>query len=781
MRQILRSLAKSPGFTIVAIAIVAIGIGATTSIFSALNALVLQPLALPEPGRLAVVYETNLSRGLPQFSVSIPNYADWKSRAHCWESLAAAQDRAMNLTGGREPELLQALQVTANFFPTLGVPLSVGRNFRDAEDRADANHVVIVSAAFWQRRFAGQVGALGQTLLLDNEPYTLVGVLPPGVPALPPDIDVFLPLAAQPAKEARMDHNINVLGRLKPGVSLEQADAEMKTLAAQIYAEWPNEDRGWSTTLMPLARDVVGDETRRGLYVLLGAVALLLLIACSNLSNLMMVRASGRAHELAVRTALGATRWQLARQLLTESLIVTGAGGAAGVLLAAWSIDALQSLPLPRATEIRVDVRVLVVACAATVFAGVFAALGPAWKATRTRPQAALKGRTPSASARSRLRDAMVVAQVALSLALLTGTALLARSFWRLWHVDPGFSSEGVLTLSLRPTENAAQFYDDVDREISALPGVTHIGTISALPLTSGSTQNNIFAVAPAAIPPEQTVQANWRLISGDYFGALQIPLLRGHDFRGLTAAEARSSVVISAALARIMWGESNPIGRQILRVGTKFTVIGVVGDVRSQQLGIAPMPTFYMSVRRFTAGPQSMVVRTNGTAATSIAALRATIHRLNPNVPIFRVRPMDELRGQSLQQERLLIVLLGGFAGVSLLLAALGTYGLLAFNVQQRTTEIGIRLAIGAQPRDVLQMVLRDGARLVAIGVGLGLLGSCIGSRMLTSLLFETPAVDLASYGGAIATLASAALLAALIPARRATRVDPLVALRAE
>ena len=777
----LRPLLKSPAFTLITILVVAIGVGAVTAIFSTVNALVLRPISLPEPERLALVYETHLERNLDQFSVSIPNYYDWAARSRSWESLAAITTRTMNLTrGDAEPELLQVRGVTANFFPTLGLLPAIGRNFSAAEDRPGGERVAILTDAFWRRRLGGERAALGDALTLDGRPYTIVGILPPSA-ALPTEMEIAIPMAADVAAEDRMNHYISVYGRLKSGVTLEQADAEMKTLAAQIFSELPNEERGWSTTVVPLEREVVGRNVRQGIYVLLGAVGVLLLIACANLSNLMLVRATSRAHELAIRTALGASRWAIIRQLVAESLLVTAVGGVAGVLLVIWTLGALRSLPLPRASEISLDGRVLAVACVATLLTALLASAGPALHASGARPQDALKGRAPRSGHRSRLRDAMVVAQVALSLTLLIGAALLARSFWRLLQVNPGFNSTNVLTLSLRPTADIMTFYDAVDREVAALPNVTNVGSISRLPLTPGNTQNNIYAVGPAAIPPGQTVQASWRLIHGDYFGAMQIPLLRGRDFRGLPPAEARNAMVISAALARTLWGDADPIGRQVERVGQKFTIVGVVGNVRSQQLGAESIPAFYMSLHRFRFGPQALVVRTNGEVAPLVAALRAAIKRIDPTVPIFRVRMMDELRAASLQQERLLIALLGGFAGVALMLAALGTYGVIAFTVQQRTSEIGIRIAIGAQARDVLALVLGQGVRLAAAGIALGVAGAFAVARVLGSMLYETPATDVASYGAATLVLALAALLASLIPARRATRVDPISALRAE
>jgi len=777
-----RSLRNSPGFTLVAVLIVAIGIGAATAMFSAVNALVLRPVALPEPERLVSLYETNLPRNQPFFSVSVPNYTDWKARAQSWESLAAITGRAMNLTNGGEPELIQVSTVTASFLPTLGMPTLLGRNFLETEDAPGGAPVAILSEAFWHRRFGGTADVLGRTLTLDNTPYTIVGILGPDQP-LPTPIEIAIPMAADPAKESRMDHELAAVGRLKPGVSLEQADAELKGIAEHIWVEHPEMDRGWSTRLLPFSREIVGDSVREGLFVLLGAVGLLLLIACANLSNLLLVRASARAYELAIRTSLGASRAQVIRQIVTEGVLVTLVGGAAGVLLALWAVELMRLLPLPRAGQISVDLRVLAVAFAVTLVAGLLAGLPPALKASVVRPQEALKGRTPRASHRSGLRDAMVVAQLAISLTLLVGVALLARSFWQLLRVDPGFRTDNVLAVSLRPAANEIPFYGRLTERTKALPGVSEAGLISGLPLTRGNTSLNVFPDGPSIIPTGQSIQANWRLVDGGYFGAMRIPVLRGHTFAGLDPKEAGRSVVISNALAHALWGDDDPVGRQLDPGGNRrfLKVVGVVGDVRAQGLGVEPTPTFYWSMHRFLFGPMHLVVHSSGDNRALLSGIRGVVKEIDPTVPVFHVRTLDELRAQSLEQERLILSLLGVFTAIALLLAALGTYGVIAFTVQQRTREIGLRMAVGAEPRDILKIVIGQGSRLVSIGVLLGLLGAFASSRVLGAMLYRTETTDPLSYLAATAALALAALAAAALPAHRAARVDPMEALRSE
>jgi putative ABC transport system permease protein len=546
-------------------------------------------------------------------------------------------------------------------------------------------------------------------------------------------------------------------------------------------------DRGWSARLVPFSHEFVGDGIRKALYVLLGAVGLLVLIACASLSNLLLVRASARAHELAIRTALGASRAQIIRQIVTESLVVTLAGGLLGTLVSLWSVQLMHSLPLPRASEISIDLLVLGLALAMTLLVGVFSGLGQALNASQAKPQNVLKSAGPRAGHRSRLRDTMVVAQLAISLTLLVGVTLLGRSLIRLLHVNPGFNTKGVLTVSLRPgdKEHAVAFYERLTERVATLPGVSGVGLTSSLPLSDdGNTSNNIFPVGPSVMPAGESIQSSWRLVDGGYFNALQIPLLRGRSFAGLSPDEARKSVVLSASLARQLFGDTYPIGRQIdnLKIGgLRLTVIGVAGDVRSQKVGTAPTPTFYWSMHLFLYGPMNLVVHTQPDVANLLPALRQTIEEIDPSVPVFRVHTLEQLRATNLGQERLIFSLLGGFTGIAVLLAALGTYGVVSFTVLQRTREIGIRVAIGAQISDVLRLVLGQGIRLVMPGMVLGLAIAFVSTRVLSRLLYETGTTDAISYMLAVLALGLAAALACWFPARRATKVNPIEALRAE
>ena len=780
LRYAIRQLAATPGFTAVAVLIVAIGIGASTAMFSTVDAVVLRPLALPDADRLVAVYETNLERNVPFFSVSVPNYVDFKNQATSFASMAAVTWRAMNLTGGGEPELIQVRMVTGNFLRTMGVRMAQGRDFLAEEDRPGGARVAIVSDGFWRSRLGARSTVVGEVLRLDGEAYQIVGVTAAGLP-LPGDIEIAVPIQFDVATERRMNHELDGFARLAPGVSLAAADRELHAIAARIAPSLPAGERGWRTRLVPLAEDIVGDSMRRTLVVLLGAVALLLLVACANLSNLLLVRATARGFELAVRQALGESRARAIAQLLVESLVVTAAGGALGIVFAAWSVDALRTLPIPRVAEIAVDWRVLAVAVLATVVSGVLAGVGPAIRATRVAPQDALQSHAIRLAPRSRLRDAMIVAQLALSLTLLVGAVLVARSFWGLLRVDPGFSTEDTVTLAMRPAAGAQAFYEQVGARVRALPGVDEAGFISTLPLgPGGNTMNNVFAAGPSRLAAGQSIQASWRLVDGGYFKAMRIRLLRGRTFDGLAPDEARRSIVLSDSLARALFGDDDPVGREVDPGGNNrlLRVIGVVGDVRNRRLAADPLPAFYWSFQRFIYGPMRLVVKSRLPAEQIVAAVRREVRAVDPGAPIFQVSTLDAVRAESLSEERLLLRMLWAFAGTALLLAALGTYGVVSFAVQQRTREFGIRLAIGADGARVRALVLRQAVRLVLAGAVLGLAGALVAGRVVETLLFGVTPFDVASYAAATAALALAVLAAAWWPARRASRVNPSIAL---
>jgi putative ABC transport system permease protein len=780
LRYAIRQLAATPGFTAIAVLIAAIGIGASTAMFSTVHAVVLKPLSLPDPERLVTVYETNLERNVPFFSVSVPNYVDFKARATSFSAMAAVTWHAMNLTGRGEPQLIQVRMVTANFLGTVGVRMAQGRDFAAEEDRPNGPKVAVISDGFWHGHFGGRPDVIGQTLQLDGAAYTVIGVTASGLP-LPGDIEIAVPMQADVAKEDRLNHELDVFARLGPGVSIDAADRELQAIAAQIAPSMPAGERGWRTRLVPLVEDIVGDSLRRTLVVLLGAVGLLLLVACANLSNLLLVRATARGFDLAVRRALGESRGRAIAQLLVESLVVTALGGALGIVLASWSVEALRTLPIPRIAEIAVDPRVLAVAIAATLISGILAGVGPAIRASQVAPHEAMRAQSIRLAPRSRLRDGMIVAQLGLSLTLLVGAALVARSFWSLLSVDPGFSTDHTVTMAMRPSMDAAPFYEAVGARVRALPGVESAGFISTLPLGPGGyTSNNVFAPGASRLGAGQSIQASWRLVDGGYFETMRIPLLRGRTFDGLAPDEARRSIVLSASLARALFGDDDAVGREVDPGGHNrpLRVIGVVGDVRNRRLAVAPMPAFYWSFHRFTYGPMRLVVKSRLPTEQIVAAVRREVRAVDAGAPIFQVWTLDQVRAESLSEERLLLAMLWAFAGTALLLAALGTYGVVAFAVQQRTREFGIRLAIGADASHVRELVLGQAARLVVIGGAVGLVGALASGRLVETLLFGVTPFDVTSYLAATAALALAVLVAAWWPARRASRLNPLIAL---
>lgn len=783
LRYAVRQLRATPGFTVVAVLITAIGIAASTAMFSTVHAVVLKPLSLPEADRLVVVYETNIERDVPFFSVSVPNYVDFRARATSFSAMTAVSWRAMNLTGRGDPQLIQVRMVTANFLRTLGVRMAMGRDFTVDEDVPNGPKVAVISDGFWRRQLGGRADAIGQTLRLDGSSYAIVGVTAAGLP-LPGDIEIATPIQFDVSQEQRLNHELDVFARLAPGVSIDAADRELKSIAAQMATSLPAGERGWRTRLVPLVDDIVGDRLRQTLLVLLGAVGLLLLVACANLSNLLLVRATARRFDLAVRRALGESRGRAMAQLLAESLTVTAVGGALGIALAMWVVEGLRTLPIPRMAEVAVDPRVLITAIAATVLSGILAGAGPAFRASQASPQDALQSHAVRVAPRSGLRDGLIVAQLGLSLTLLVGAALVARSFWGLLNVNPGFSTDRAVTLAMRPSIGPESFYEAVGARVRALPGVEHAGFISTLPLgPGGDTSNNVFAPGSTRLGPGQSIQAAWRLVDSGYFSAMRIPVVRGTTFDGLSPDEARRSIVLSASLAKALFGDDDPVGREVDPGGNSRTlrVVGVVGDVRSRRLAADPRPAFYWSFHRFTYGPMRLVVTSRLPTEQIVAAVRREVRAVDGAAPIFQVSTLDEVRSESLREERLLLAMLWAFAGVALLLAGLGAYGVVAFAVQQRTREFGIRIAVGAEGKDLWRLVVLQAARLTAAGATLGLIGALATSRLAATLLFGVSPFDVISYAAAILALASAVFLAAWLPARRAARVSPLAALMAK
>jgi putative ABC transport system permease protein len=789
LRHALRQLARTPGFTAVALVTLAVGIGSSVAIFSVVDGVLLRPLPYRDPERLVVVQETLLPR-FPEFAVSRNSYFQWQQQATSFERLAALHDGAYNLTAAGEPSRVSAGRVTANTFATLGVQPALGRDFAPEEDLPGRADVAILSHGFWQRQFGGRPEVLNQAIQLDGRPFTVVGVMPRGF-----QLDVPLDLFT-PAAYGRSDvHDIGVIGRLRPGVTLAQARAEMSLVSERIAKEHHGR---WGVKVTRLL-DFKVREVRPLLLALLGAVGFLLLIVCANVAGLLLARGTVRAREIAVRSALGASRARLVRHLVTESLLLAAIGALLGVLIAKGMMSALLALApvdLPRAQEIVLDARAVAFACLLAVGTALGFGLTPALAATRLELPRVLRsgGRGASAGLRpQRLRGAIVVVEVATALVLLVGAGLLIRSFARLNDVHPGFRPAGALAITLSlpydryPTgPQQAAFAQDVAARLAVIPGVESAGATQGFPFSSITNHVFYFRIAGLpAIPGGATASAF--SVTGDYFGAKGIRLLRGRVFDARDGANSPRVTIINEAMARKFFAGVDPIGRRIdaVRRGPDqwHEIVGVVGDVKYERLDGGATMQGYAPLSQASAdwGALTFVVRTAGTAAALAPAVRAAIHQVDPGQAITSMRPVGDWIAESMARQRFTTLLFAIFSAVALLLAAVGIYGVMAHAVVHRTAEIGIRRALGAQTGDVVGPVLGRGARLVALGVAGGLLGSLLLTRFLEKMLFGVRAHDPLTFGGIAALLALVAAIACIVPARRAARVDPMTALRAE
>ena len=811
IRYATRSLIKKPGFTAVAIITLALGIGASTAIFSVLDAVLLRPLPFPQQDRIVELRELNENgRGMP---FAEPNYIDLKERSRSFEALAQYSVAPDAVAGGSEPVRTTVSGASADFFRVLGVTPVLGRVFGSGSGVQD-QQVAVVSHAFWKRLLGGRTNLDGTALRVGTHSFAVIGVLPPDA-GVPPDVDVWYPREIYPPDTARTAHNWRVAGRLKAGVSLEQAHADVAAIGRQLKAEHGLQTDAASFGITPLRERFVKD-VRGVLMVLCGAVALLLVIACSNVANLLLVRASGRRKEVALRAALGASRARLARQFIAESLVLTLLAGAAGVLLAFWGVDLIVGLysgNLPRVGQIGVNPTVLAFALAMSVVVGVVLGLVPAFHTSRRQLQADLQdaGRGQAGSrSRTRARNLLIVSQVALTLMLLVGAGLLGRSFQRLMNVDPGFEPENAvaMTASLPWTRDevemrrTAQLYQQLLARLAALPGALNVGGVNALPM-SGSGGNGSFGIQDGGAPAQtmselsaqlqamrsagRTTDAEYRVASAGYFAAMNIPLLQGRTFTESDGPDSPHAALVSQSLAKKYWPNGDAIGKQIqfgnmdgdLRL---LNIVGIVGDVRDDGLHVDPRPTVYVNYfqRPAVAAEFSIVLRARADAATLIDSMRREARALNPEMPV-KFQRVEQLVSASLDNRRFSMVMLGLFAGAALALAMVGLYGIMAFITSERTTEIGIRMALGAQRTDMLALILRQSFTLVLIGIAAGIAGAFAATRVVANLLYGVGTTDIATYVGVVALLALAAFLASYLPARRAMKVDPMVALRHE
>ena len=792
----LRQLLKAPGFTFIAILTLALGIGACTAIFSVVDAVLLKPLEFPHPERIVIVRDMQPPE-IPEFTASPPNYLDWAKGAKSFEHLAAYSGSRLNLTGDGEPQQLVGVKATAHYFDVYGVTPALGRTFLPEEDAPGKEHVVVLSYPFWQRVFGGAADALGKSVQLNSEPYTVIGVAPRDF-GQASKVDAWVPMAFAPDEtdeDARGAHYLNVIGRLKEGVTVSHAEAELKLIAKQLAEQYPDTNKGWSVFVQRL-QDYTVRDVRVVLYTLLGAVGCVLLIACANIANLLLARAAARHREISIRSALGASRGRLVAQLLTESVVLSVCGGLAGLLIARWGLDVLVALApttLPRASDIGLNGGVLIFSLALSLLTGLLFGIAPALLASRGDVNESLKqgarGSTEG-GARGRLRSALVVVEVMLALMLLGGAGLLGRSFMQLSQVDPGFTPENatVLRLSLpngkypEPEQQAA-FATALLERVRVLPGVQAAGLGQSVPLVSdwsfGFTIDGRPPIAPSDVP-----NTNYYAVTPDYFRAMGIRLIRGRVFNQYDDAKAPRVAVINETLARQFFPNEDPIGKRITITNGPEAwreIVGIVGDIRQSGAG---KPTMAQTYEPFAQNPFNslcVVVRTNGSTAAMLGSLRPAVYAVDKDQPIGAIRPLEELVAESIARQRFAMVLLAVFSSIALVIAAVGIYGVMAYTVAQRTGEFGIRMALGAQQRDVLRLVAIQGGKLIGLGIVSGLVATLAASRALRSVLYNTSAQDPLTLSLITLLLAIVAGAACLIPARRATLVNPIEALRAE
>jgi predicted permease len=794
----LKRLRSAPGFTLVAVATLALGIGATGALFSVVNGVLLRPLPYPEPEglvRVAAVYE-----GRRVAVMSPLNFLDTAAAARSFEHLAAFDQGGYTLTGRGEPVRLDGAEVSAPFFELLRVPPFLGRGFRAEENEPSRSKVVVLGHGLWRERFGGDPAVVGKDVTIDGEPRTVMGVAPAGF-SFPDESQLWLPLAYDEVfrVKSRGAWYLNVIGRLRPGVALPVARAELETIATRLEREHPDQNEKLGMTAVGLQDDMVGG-VRLALLVLLGAVGFVLLIACVNVANLLLARLSARETELAVRTAIGAGRWRLARQLLTEALVLGLAGGAAGLMVAVWGTRLLLELQpgdLPRAAEVGVDWSVAGFAAGVSILASLLFGSVPALRASRRDPGDALReaGRGLHGG-QGRLGPGLVVAEVALAVTLLVGAGLLIRSFVQLRRVDPGFQTASALTFRISLPESSyseearrSAFYQDLVERLSALPGVRAAGATAGLPL-SGVRFNLSFEVeGRPKLSPAQQPSMEIRVVSPEYFEAIGMPVLAGRGFTPQDVDGAPPVMVLSRSAVRRFFPGEDALGKSITlgwrrpagRPNAGGTVVGIVGDVKDRGLAEEHPPEAYLAHAQLPLLNMDLVLRAATDPMASAAAAIKTVHGLDPELPVTRVRTLEQIVSRSIATPRFYAQLLAFFAASALLLAALGVFGVLSYAVSRRSREIGVRVALGARPGDVLRMVLGQALRLAALGLLLGAVAAAALSRALVSLLFELSPTDPATFAAVALVLAGAALLAATLPARRAARLDPLQALRSE
>ena len=805
VRYGLRVLSKSSGFAAIAILTLALGIGANTALFSVVNGVLLNPLPFPNPDELLAVYSKTSSFG--QSSISYPNFLDWHKDNTSFSSLGAFRSESYNLTGIGEPERLNCQMVSAEFLPALGIPLPLGRNFRPEEDQAGAAPVALVGDRLWKRKFGASPDILGKSLTLNGKSHTVVGVAPSRLPVFSP-IDVYVPIGQWTDPTFRDRHismGMNSIGRLKPGVSFEQARADMDRIGRNLEAAYPDSNKGTGITLVPLKTDVVGD-VRGILLVLLGAVGFVLLIACANVANLLLARSTGRAREFAIRSALGASPARVIRQLLTESVMLGVGGGVIGLLLAKWGTRAiLAALPaaLPRSEEIGIDSHVLLFTVGVSVLTGILFGLVPAIKTLRPDMHETLKeGGRGSSGARHRTQNVFVIVEMAMALVLLIGAGLMIRSLAALWRVNPGFDSRQVLTYDVSFTSPAditadqlRAKYRETLRQFENVPGVENVSLMGgSLPMTGDSEVPFWIEGQPKPANQNEMPFALFYLVTPGYQQAMRIPLERGRFFNARDDERTPAAAVIDSSFARKYFPGQDPVGKRLhlSLLEMQPEIVGVIGHVEHWGLGSREhqdlQSQIYLSVwqvpDRFwplLANGVGWVARTTGAPTSIVSGIREAEAKVDATAVTYNVRPMEEIVANSIAKQRLAMILLSVFSTLALVLSAIGIYGVISYLTGQRTHEIGSRVALGASASDVLRMIVGEGMRIALIGVGIGIVAALGLTRLITKLIFGVGANDPLTFVGVAVLLSSVALIACYIPARRAMRVDPIIALRYE
>jgi putative ABC transport system permease protein len=806
VRYGLRMLLKSPSVSIVATIALALGIGANTAIFSVVNAVLLRPLPFANSDQLMMVWETDATRGQVRGAASYLNFSDWRDQNHVFERLASYHNNDFIMTGRGESTRLQGAVVNADLFPLLGVAPSIGRGFMPDEDKpGEGGRVVVLSQALFQKRFNSDPNVINQPMVLDGRNYTIVGVMPDAFqfPIQNDPVELWTTVAIDregedPVTEERGAHYINVIGRLKPGVRREQAQAEMTAISARLEQQYPEKNLHKTIALEPALEALVGN-IRPALLILLGAVGCVLLIACANVANLLLARAMMRYKEMAIRSALGASRGRIVRQLLTESLLLSLTGGTLGLFLAVWWADLLVALGkqnIPRALQVGLDWRVLVFTLAVSVLTGIVFGLVPALHSSKTELTESLKegGRGSGDGARrNRIRGLLVVSELAIAFVLLVGSGLLIQSFWRLYQVSPGFEPQNLLTMVVSipevkyPTERQEHFFRELLTRVRALPGVRSASAVTPLPL-SGEMYRISFETEGRPVAKGDLPSSDFFVIDDNYFKTLGVSILKGRDFNERDTEKATPVIIVNETFARKFFPNEDPVGKRI-KPGISVNddkpamreIVGVVSTVRNRNLSSDLRAGYFVPSTQIPFNQMTLVVRTTTDPHTLVTAVQNEVRAMDQELPVFNVKTMEEYISATVAAPRFNTTLLVIFASVALVLTIVGLYGVMSYSVAQRTNEIGIRMALGAQTRDVLRLIVSQGFKLVLLGLALGMVGAFALMRVLASLLFGVSARDPYTFGAVAIVLASVALLACYIPARRASRVDPLQALRYE